>query len=149
VKLRLLGAILIVCSAALPFYTCTKYVDESGKQVKVESEAQLPPGVHPLVESHRPIAEFDLRDPGKYLIMLAFLWPLGMLGARAAWRGRIARRVTLALESLLLAGSAFLFYEYSDIGDRAWGVWVGFAGLLVYAVGWLSDLRSRRWLGSS
>ena len=126
----------MIASAALPFYTCTSYVDETGKAVEVEPGAALPPGVHAEVEAHRPIENFDLRDPGSYLLMLVFLWPLALVGIRAAVRSPRGLRVILVAELLLMIGSGWVFYEHSGVGDRAWGVAVAFGGLALYALVW-------------
>ncbi len=135
-KLRILAALLVVASAALPFYTCTSYVDETGKSVEVEPGAPLPPGVRAEVEAHRPIESFDLRDPGSYLLMLVFLWPLALVGIRAAVRSPRGLRGVLVGELLLLLGSGWVFYEHSGVADRAWGVAVAFGGLALYALVW-------------
>ena len=126
----------MVASAALPFYTCTSYVDETGKSVGVEPGAALPPGVRAEVEVHRPIESFDLRDPGTYLLMFVFLWPLAFVGIRAAARSPRLLRAVLVGELLLLIGSGWVFYEHSSIGERAWGVAVAFGGLALYALAW-------------
>jgi hypothetical protein len=126
----------VVVSAALPFYTCTSYVDEAGKSVEVEPGTALPPGVRAEVESHRPIESFDLRDPGSYLLMFVFLWPLVFVGTRAAARSPRVLRAILVGELLLLIGSGWVFYEHSSIGERAWGVAVAFGGLALYALAW-------------
>jgi hypothetical protein len=126
----------VVASAALPFYTCTSYVDEAGKSVEVEPGAALPPGVRAEVESHRPIESFDLRDLGSYVLMLAFLWPLALVGVRAAARRPRVLRAVLIVELLLMLGSGWIFHAHSGVGDRAWGAAVAFAGLGLYALVW-------------
>ena len=130
----------MVVSAALPFYTCTSYLDEAGKSVEVEPGTSLPPGVRAEVESHRPIEIFDLRDPGTYLLMLVFLWPLAFVGIRAAVRSPRVLRGVLVGELLLLIGSGWVFYEHSSVGDRAWGVAVAFVGLGLYALVWVLEV---------
>ena len=127
-------------SAALPFYTCTSYVDEAGKSVEVEPGAALPPGVRAEVEAHRPVESFDLRDPGSYVFMLAFLWPLAFVGIRAMARAPRVLRAVLMVELLLMLGSGWVFHAHSGVGDRAWGVAVAFAGLGLYALVWVLDV---------
>ena len=109
-NLRILAALIVVASAALPFYTCTSYVDEAGKSVEVEPGAALPPGVRAEVEVHRPIESFDLLDSDSYVFMLAFLWPLAFVGIRAAVRRPRALRAILIVELLLMLGSGWIFY---------------------------------------
>ena len=139
-NLRILAALIVVVSVALPFYTCTSYVDEAGKSVEVEPGTALPPGVRAEVESHRPIENFDLRDIGSYVLMLAFLWPLAFVGIRAGVRGPRVLRAILILELLLMLGSGWIFHEHSGVGDRAWGVAVAFAGLGLYALVWVLEV---------
>lgn len=139
-SLRILAAILVVASAALPFYTCTSYVDEAGKAVEVAPGAPLPPGVRAEVEVHRPIESFDFLDISGYILMLAFFWPLAFVGIRAARRGPRARRVILVLELLLMAGSGWIFHAHSSVGERAWGAAVAFAGLGFYAIAWCLEV---------
>ncbi|HEY8153880.1 MAG TPA: hypothetical protein VII72_07110 [Myxococcota bacterium] len=139
-SLRILAALIVVASAALPFYTCTSYVDEAGKAVEVEPGAALPPGVRAEVEAHRPIESFDLRELGSYVFMLAFVWPLVFVGIRAAVRRPRALRAILVLELLLLLGSGWIFHAHSSVGERAWGAAVGFAGLGLYAVAWALEI---------
>jgi hypothetical protein len=120
-SLRILAALIVVASAALPFYTCTSYVDESGNSVEVEPGAALPPGVRAEVEVHRPIERFDLLDSDSYFLMLAFLWPLAFVGIRAALRHPGGLRAILIAEPLLLLGSGWIFHAQSSVGERAWG----------------------------
>ena len=126
----------MVASAALPFYTCTSYLDEEGKSVEVEPGAPLPPGVRAEVEVHRPIESFDPSDFGSYFLMLAFLWPLGFVGIRAVARSPRALRAVRIAELPLMLGTGWIFYEHSSVGERAWGAAVAFAGLSLYALVW-------------
>jgi len=126
----------VVASAALPFYTCTSYVDEAGKSIEVEPGAPLPPGARTDVEVHRPIERFDLLDSDSYFFMLAFLWPLAFVGIRAAAQSPRALGAIRITELLLMLGSGWMFYAQSSVGERAWGASVAFAGLALYAVAW-------------
>ena len=106
----MLAALIVVASAALPFYTCTSYVDEAGAAIEVEPGSPLPPGVRAEVEVHRPIESFDLLDPDSYLFMLAFLWPLGFVCIRAAARSPRAQGALRLAELPLLLGSGWVFF---------------------------------------
>jgi hypothetical protein len=139
-NLRILAALIVVASAALPFYTCTSYVDAAGKSVQVEPGAPLPPGVRAEVEVHRPIERFDLLDSDSYFLMLAFLWPLAFVGIRAAVRSPRWLRAILIVELLLLLGSGWMFHAQSSVGERAWGAAVAFAGLALYGLVWCLEI---------
>ena len=143
-NLRILAALIVVASAALPFYTCTSYVDEAGKSIEVEPGAPLPPGARAEVEVHRPIERFDLLDSDSYFLMLAFLWPLAFVGIRAVVRSARGLGAVRVAELLLLLGSGWMFYAQSSVGERAWGAAVAFAGLALYAVAW--GLEIEEWI---
>ena len=143
-----LGALLVAVSFALPFYTCTHHVDANGEAVEVEEGAPLPPGVTAVVETTRPIEGLDLTDPETWPLAVAFLWPLALVGARALWPRLRALGMLSALEALLIAGSGWVFQAYSSVGDRAWGAYVAFVGLAIYAGAFVAGVvpRIRGWL---
>ena len=147
-RLSTLGALLVAISFALPFYTCTRHVDASGEAVEVEEGAPLPPGVTAVVETTRPIEGFDFSDPETWPLAISFLWPLALVGARALWPRLRGLRALSALEVLLIAGSGWVFQAYSSVGDRAWGAYVAFVGLAIYAGACVAEIvpRIRGWL---
>lgn len=142
-RLSLLGALLVTVSFALPFYTCTRYVDAAGEAVEVEEGAPVPEGVTAVMEPHRPMDGLDLSDLDEYPLLLTFLWPIALVGARLVWPRMRELRVVATLESLLIVWTGWVFHAFSTVGDRAWGAYVAFAGLALYAGAFVADLAGR------
>ena len=142
-RLSLLGAVLVTVSFALPFYTCTRHVDAAGEAVEIEEGAPVPEGVTAVVELHRPMDGLDLSDLDEYPLLLTFLWPIALVGARRIWPRMRELRVLTALESLLILWTGWVFHAFSTVGDRAWGAYVAFAGLALYAGAFVMDLVHR------
>jgi len=142
-RLSLFGAVLVTVSFALPFYTCTRYVDAAGEAVEVEEGAPVPEGVTAVVELHRPMDGLDLSDLDEYPLLLTFLWPIALVGARRVWPRMRELRAVAALESLLIVWTGWVFHAFSTVGDRAWGAYVAFAGLVLYAGAFILELWHR------
>ena len=134
---------MILASCALPFGTCTTYLNDAGEPVTIEPGAELPPGVTASVVVQRPIEHFDLVDIETYPSMIAFLWPLAFAGAFARWPGARNLRSLRAVQLLLIFGSFVFFYVHAHLFKQpAWGYYVATSALALYALAWAVDARS-------
>jgi hypothetical protein len=129
---RLAGAGLLALAFFLPQFTCSAYRAPDGRVV-----AQPPPDstgqrYERVDQAHYVWEDPQPSDVGWWLIVLAFAWPIPMLFLR---RHALERRKWLSsvLEGALLVGSAYVIWDFSGLGRRALGAFVGLAGVVTYA----------------
>jgi hypothetical protein len=140
---KLLAALLLVASAALPQYTCVTYRAPDGGMWQT-----LPPGADStryerLVEPHYAFEHWNPGLPEHWLTVLCFGWPLAVLGIRSRSRLPRVKAVLWWLEPLLAVGSGYLILVFSGFGQRAVGAYLGLAACGAYFVTWAYEALSR------
>ncbi len=179
-SLKLLGAFLILLGLVLPLYSCRgkfvdtggremKYVDEKGAPVAadaVDLRQPLPPGLVPLDPKQPPppgltyrknyhyfFDDFDLDEPGDWIRLGGFLWPMAAALGAHRLKGRWSRGLFLGAEPFLLLVTALSLCIGAMFGTKEAGFWVAWMGVMLYglAAAWmdveaLADWASRwRW----
>ena len=152
--LKIAGALLLLASLALPMGSCTRHEDEKGNPVEVAKGAPVPAGTREVVTYDYALDDFDLKEAGWWVRLLAFAWPAVFAGL-FAWRkrGRVVVALRL-LEPVLVAGSLYLVVLLSSaaVERRESGAYLAFCALGIYglaslwedAVAWRSWRRERR-----
>lgn len=140
-RLKLVGAALLLASLSLPQYTCALYRGPDGGVW-----SQLPPGAdsskyEPFTERHYALEELDALSLQTWLTILTFAWPVPLLAVRMRSRRPRLNRVLWWAEVFLIIGSGYLILVFSSLGARAAGAYVGFAGCLAYLGAWIAELR--------
>jgi len=141
-RLKLIGALLLLASLALPQYTCARLRAPDGSVWD-----SVPPGkdatlYRPFTERHYAYENIELRDPISWLTLVAFGWPLILTGVRRRFPGPTLNRVLWWLEPVLAGTSGYLILVFSSLGDRAIGAYVGLAALVLLLLAWLAELRA-------
>jgi hypothetical protein len=147
--LKLLGALLLLVSLAFPMSTCSHYEDAEGRRVRVAEGEAPPEGVRKVISEEYALEDFHPDDPGDWLRIFAFAWPLLAFGAlRLRRRGRVALAIRIA-EPLLIGGSilAVDFISTFLADSRATGAYLAFAALGLYAIAtvWEDLIVYREW----
>lgn len=142
-RFKLIAALLLVASLALPQYTCARFRAPDGGVW-----SQLPPGAdtsqyQPFSERHYALENFSAANVVAWLTIVAFGWPLVVLGVRRrAGKGRMSA-VLWWFEPLFAAGSGYFIFEFSGLGTRAIGAYLGMGACLLYLGAWGVELRAR------
>ena len=142
-RLKLIAAVLLLASLALPQYTCARFRAPDGGVW-----SQLPPGADttqykPFTERHYALENFGVLNVVTWLTVVTFGWPLVVLGVRRrAGKGRMSA-VLWWLEPLLSAGSGYFIFSLSALGTRAIGAYAGMGACLLYLGAWGVELRTR------
>lgn len=145
--LKVIGALLLVASFALPMTSCTTYVDKEGKPVIVGLDGVPAPGVRRFTVRHYLCEELHAGDPGSWLRVAVFLGPAAaVMFARRRPRSR-ARNALWVIEPVLLAGVVYslwymLFLSFRD-PDVGW--YAASTGVASYFAGWLGETYQRCW----
>jgi hypothetical protein len=148
-SLKIVGALLVLVSLALPMSSCRHYVDAKGERLEVEKGEPPPPGAQEVVSYHYALESFNARELASWTNLLVFVWPGVMLGAQF-WRRRGRMLVVLrVLEILLLIYSFFIVDLMATLfADRIEaGAYLAFTGFGLYAVAalWEDATAFRRW----
>lgn len=134
-RLKLVAALLLLASLALPLASCSRYEDAEGNRVRVAEGEEPPAGVHRVVERTYALEGFDPLELESWLVLAAFTWPLAALAARRLLPSGFVAGTVRLLELPLVAGSFFLieFLATFLTERREIGAWVAFAALALYA----------------
>ena len=140
-RLKILAALVLAASLALPQYTCDRYHAPDGRVVDAVPKGADPSTYQAFPELHYALGNLDRADPASWLVLVVYLWTVPVL--LYAWRGRSrrAKRVSWVLEGLLVAGSSYWILAASSTGRRASGAYLGLAALGLYLVAWLVEAR--------
>ena len=140
-RFKIVAALALLASLALPQYTCAKYRAPDGRVVAAVPKDADASVYHEIREPHYALEGLDRADPGSWIVVAVYLWtvPVVLYGSRA--RKPRAKRVLWALEGLLVAGSVYVIVFASNNGRRASGAYLGLAALGLYTVAWLVDAR--------
>ena len=140
-RLKALAAVLLLGSVALPQSTCAGYRAPDGKFV-VQVPRSAPRGAYePMVERHYAFTDFQPTDPGSWLKIGAFLWPLPLLVVAARTRSARLHAYISVAEPVLALGAGFVtWYSASIFATPAVGAYVAVGALAVYFVASAFDL---------
>ncbi len=148
--LKVVGAVLLLISLALPMSSCRHYEDAKGNRIEHAAGAPVPAGAHEVVIYNYAWEGFEPRDPSTWLTVLAFVWPALTLGLLLRPERRRAALILRILEILLLAASSVLIdFNAGFSGDRREaGAYLAYLALALYAAGalWGDVSAFRQWL---
>jgi hypothetical protein len=148
-SLKIVGAILVLVSLALPMSSCRHYVDAQGERLEVEKGEPPPQGAREVVSYQYALESFDVQELASWNKLLVFVWPVLMVGALFRWRQGRTLVVLRVLEILLLAYSIFMVDLLATLfADRIEaGAYLAFTGLGLYAAAalWEDVTAFRRW----
>lgn len=147
--LKVVGALLLLISLALPQSSCRHYEDAKANRVEHKTGDPPPAGAHEVVRYNYAWESFEPVDPSTWLTVLAFVWPVLTLGLLLRPEKRRAALFLRLLEILLLAAS-FVVVDLSGglFADRLEaGYYLAMLALVLYAAGTLwGDLAAfRQW----
>ncbi len=136
-KIKLLGALLLLVSLAFPMSTCSHYEDAQGKRIEVAQGDAPPEGARQVTSRTYAFESFHPSDPGDWVRAFAFLWPvLALVILQQRKRGRVALGVRI-LEPALIGLSLYVvdFVSTFFADRRAIGAYLAFLALAIYAIG--------------
>jgi hypothetical protein len=143
--LKAIGAILLLLSISLPMSTCSVSVQPDPT---IDSYTLSPSEGSKESSSTREekiylLDHFEPSDPGSWISVLAFIWPL-LLIVILRWNANVGVDLTIRfLEPFFLAGSLFVIeFASTFFADRREiGAYVAFLAIALYATGALwSDI---------
>ena len=142
-----LAAVLVV-SLTLPVASCTKWLDEQGREpFPVGASKVDTTKYHRVTTYYYPLEDVTVREPRTLLIPLVFLWPFVAVMA-ARWRPEaLITKIISWLEPLGLAYSA-AFIESNVIfnhPEMGYYIALGAIGALFLTWLWMTFDRFRRW----
>ena len=144
--LKIIGAVLLLLSMTLPMSSCTKSKEQVAEQVSSTTQSY---SANSETKYHYIIDNIDAADPATWITLLAFVWPVLMLGL-LHWKktGRISL-VLRGLELLLIIGS-LIWIEFiaTFLTDRREiGAYLAHTAIVTYAVGaiWSDVVLFRNW----
>jgi hypothetical protein len=147
-SMKVVGAILLLASLALPMASCRHYEDAQGLWVDTAKGQPPPAGAREVVVYQYAWSGLKQEDPS-LLPLLAFVWPPVLIGLLLRWRSGRAAVLLRVLEILLLAFSfwtvnllATLFVDRMESG-----AYLAFVALGLYTLGaaWEDASAFRRW----
>jgi hypothetical protein len=138
------ATVVLASCLALPAYTCDGYRGPGEEVVRTVPVGADSSRYTPVEVPHRPIEGFELREPSTYITLLAYTWPLLLLGARVTWRrGRASRALNWA-EVPVAAGSSWMVWVIATTGDPAYGSYLAGAANLILLGAAIAELIQRR-----
>lgn len=145
--LRMRGALAVLLAAtlALPAYTCSGYRAPNGELVNAIPAGVDSTGYVATDVPHRPIEDFQISEPWPWLTLLAYSWPLLLVGA-ASLRPRFAQSwMASVLGMALPLASAWWIYSLVISGSIAYGgvLSLGALGALWLIAVWEAFARRR------
>ena len=140
-RLKIVAAVALLASLALPQYTCDKYRAPDGRVVDAVPKGADPSAYREFREPHYALGSLDRTDPGSWLVVAVYLWTVPVLLYGSRVRRPRAKRAVWALEGLLVAASSYVIVVGSSSGRRASGAYLGLAALGLYAVAWIVEAR--------
>jgi hypothetical protein len=149
-RTRTIATILLASALALPAYTCDGYRSPQGELVESIPADADSAGYTPARIPHRPIGEFDATELSEWLTLLAYTWPILILGMRL--RGRPARleRAMHWAELICAPAAAVMIYYVAATGKIAYGTYLAWAAnATLFAAAIAEFLRRRRAAGGS
>ncbi len=144
--LKLLGALLLIASIALPMSSCTVTEEPDDKHVFVSPESKTS---NDEIEYTYVLDYFDHGDPATWITLIVFSWPVLALAFLQWKRDGRAAMVIRGLEPLLLIGSLiwveFISTFFAD--RREIGAYLAFCAIGIYAIGaiWSDVALYRNW----
>lgn len=137
--LKTIGALLLLISITLPMATCTRTVksEHSGENNTSPQSEQVQDTASKQEKKIYILDHFSPSDPGSWISIVAFTWPVLILGI-LWWRkkGRVVLLVR-GLEPFLLIGSVLVvdFASTFFADRREIGAYLAFFAIALYAVG--------------
>ena len=144
-----MATVLLATTLLLPAYTCAGFRSPQGELVD-----SIPAGADsstyaPARIPHRPVESFDTSDANDWITLLAYLWPLGVLGLRLRPSPGRLDRVMHWGELLIAPLSAGVIYLVATKGRIAYGSYLAYAAnATLFAAAIAEFVRRRRSIGS-
>ena len=138
---KLVGAILLLASLALPMASCRHYEDARGQWGETRRGQPPPAGAREVVAYQYAWSGLERDDPVSWLPLLAFVWPPLLIGLLRRWKTGRAAVLLRVLEVLLLAYSSWTVYLAATLFvDRMEsGAYLALLALFLYALGAVRD----------
>jgi len=147
-RLKLAGALVLAASLFLPQYTCARLRGPDGMVTDTIPAGADSSAYKRYDQPHYALEHFGPLNYETWITVTVFTWPLVFLAVRTRRRLKRTNRVLWWLEPILILASAYLIVAFSDVGDRAYGAYLGLWALLVLLGTWAWEvwvwIRSRR-----
>ncbi len=140
-RIKVLSAVLLAASLALPVSSCTRHVMPGGQSGGNSGLGDPHADSQAVTDYSYVLYPFNPRYPSSWAILFAYLWPLLMLGYRSRASRPVLNIVMWWVQLPLLVGSTalitFAITLDSMWGSLAAGAYVAWAALSLYAIAWL------------
>ena len=137
--IKILAGCLLLLSFFLPMSSCSYTVP-----IDVVPGETYPDGREIPTETRTVInyarEYMDLKETGGWLNILAFTWPILLIGLQWRFSGRKYSWLFTGSGVLLSVFSAVVVYTWADIGTPLIGAWVGGGAVLALFVLYLVEL---------
>ena len=141
IRLKTVGAVILLGSLALPQSTCAGYRAPDGKFV-VTVPRDAPAGSYqPMVQRQYAFDDFQVTDVGSWLKVAVFLWPLPLLAIAARGRSARLRAYICVADPILALGAGYIIWASASVfATPAVGAYVAITALAVYFAASAIDL---------
>ena len=135
--IRWSSAILLLVCFVLPLTQCTQKSDVDVSNGKI----QLKDAPVERTTIYHAYDYIEKEEPLTLLIFLSFAWPVILLLIRKFIKKQNASLLFVILEILFCAGSVFIFYNLSHMGEALFGIYLTFFALIIYFCTTVMDVR--------
>ncbi len=148
-RTRSVATILLASALALPAYTCDGYRTPQGELV-----GSIPAGADSATFTrarvpHRPIQQFDPTEFSEWLTLLAYTWPILVLGLRLRGKPVRLERALHWGELLCAPAAALVIYYVAATGEVAYGSYLAWAANTTLFGVAILEFRRRRAAGGT
>ena len=144
-RVKGLAALLLLGALLLPQSTCAGYRAPDGRFVTTIPRGAAPGSYLPMVQRAYAFDDVRLAEPGSWLKLVAFLFPIPLLVVATRSRSARLRAYVYVLEPVLAAGSGYLiWFSAALFATPAAGAYLAVGALTVYFVASSVELW-RRW----
>lgn len=151
-RLKVIGALLLLACFALPMKSCTTQRDEAGKLVVVAPSDPIPQGVRTVNSYYYLLDEFRADDPWTWFAIVGFICPAAAVAySRSRPRSRPSRAIwfiePMLIVWVILSIEYVSFFIFHASYNLEIGTYVAIAGVSLYSLGWISEAygRLRAW----
>ncbi|MHA1544733.1 MAG: hypothetical protein ACTSU8_06315, partial [Alphaproteobacteria bacterium] len=130
--IKIVGAVLLAIAFFLPLSRCAPVTLTPNEDGELVAEA---PEVETVYEYYYAYDNIGVEEPGSFLLLVVFFWPLAFLAFERKGRNTRAKTALMFLGPPLAAGTGYLIIFISIFNELYYGTYVALAGLAGYFIG--------------
>ena len=135
-KIKTLLAIILLICVFLPLSRCTTYTPQS-TPVSATGDKSIVPLEKSVIKQDKdfvPIKEVQVADPGSWIYILPFIWPLPLIAVQARAKKSWLKWTLRLLELALIAFSIYCLYFWINMGATLIGGYAAIICIISYLI---------------